>query len=96
MTTDPPQRATADPPNPHVLNSPKADRLGLWLFAFYTSLYLGFVLINAFAPTTMEINVVLGLNLAIVYGFGLIIAAVILALIYGLMRKDDDGGNRDE
>ncbi|MEM6688835.1 MAG: DUF485 domain-containing protein [Planctomycetota bacterium] len=67
---------------------PPTDRLGLWLFAFYTALYLGFVLINAFAPNRMEAIVFAGLNLAIVYGFGLILAAIVLALVYGLLRRD--------
>ena len=34
-------------------------------------LYAGFVLINAFAADQMETVVLQGLNLAIVYGFGL-------------------------
>lgn len=62
---------------------PAASRLGLALFTAYTLLYLGFVLINAFAADTMETVVFAGLNLAIVYGFGLIIAAILFAFIYG-------------
>ncbi|MFG0256209.1 MAG: DUF485 domain-containing protein, partial [Rhodopirellula sp. JB053] len=53
----------------------KASRLGLTLFIVYTLVYLGFVLLNAFAADTMDTVVVAGLNLAIVYGFGLIIVA---------------------
>ena len=55
-------------------------RLGLWLFAAYLVLYLGFVFLSAFAAETMEKPVVAGLNLAIVYGFGLIISALVMAL----------------
>lgn len=64
-------------------------RLGLVLFVIYLLLYAGFVLLNAFSADTMEIIVLAGLNLAIVYGFGLIIAAVFLALIYGVICKSE-------
>jgi uncharacterized membrane protein (DUF485 family) len=68
-------------------------RLGLWLFAIYLVLYLGFVLLSAFAAGTMERPVVAGLNLAIVYGFGLIIGALVLALIYGWLCKAEPRGD---
>ena len=77
-------------------DSPSAERryntrLGLTLFAIYLLFYLGFVLINAFAADLMEVVVVAGLNLAIVYGFGLIVSAFALALVYGAMcRKEPD------
>lgn len=58
-------------------------RLGMTLFVVYLVLYLGFVLINAFATQWMEVTTLGGLNLALVYGFGLILAALLLALIYG-------------
>lgn len=64
-------------------------RLGLILFAFYSMLYLGFVLISALATDLMEITVIAGLNLAIVYGFGLIFAALVLAFAYGLLCKSE-------
>ncbi len=68
---------------------PAASRLGLSLFTVYTLIYLGFVLLNAFAADTMEIVVVAGLNLAIVYGFGLIIVAIVMAFIYGFALRGD-------
>lgn len=64
-------------------------RLGLVMFAIYLLLYGGFVLLNAFSPTTME-NTYAGVNLAIWYGFALIVGAVIMAMIYGLICKDED------
>ena len=66
-------------------------RLGLKLFMVYLALYLGFVLISAFAPEVMERTPIAGINLAILYGFGLIIGALALSLIYGFMCNDDDG-----
>ena len=58
-------------------------RLGLALFAVYLALYGRFVYLNAFRPETMESTPAAGLNLAILYGFALIIAAIVLALMYG-------------
>ena len=65
-------------------------RLGLKLFMVYLALYSGFVLISAFAPEVMERTPIAGINLAILYGFGLIIGALALSLIYGFMCNDDD------
>lgn len=58
-------------------------RLGLQLFGVYLLLYCGFVLLAAFAPAAMEMTPLFGVNLAIWYGFGLIVAALALALVYG-------------
>ncbi|MGB0596990.1 MAG: DUF485 domain-containing protein [Rubripirellula sp.] len=71
------------PPNARQFNS----RLGLILFAIYLVLYLGFVFINAFAADWMEKIVLAGLNLAIVYGFALIVIALLLAGVYGLLCR---------
>jgi uncharacterized membrane protein (DUF485 family) len=62
-------------------------RLGLWLFVLYLLLYSGFVGLNAFAPQWMETTPVAGINLAILYGMGLIIAALVLALVYGWLCR---------
>ena len=58
-------------------------RVGFVFFIVYAVLYGGFVLLNAFSPQTMEITPLAGVNLAILYGFGLIIVALFLALVYG-------------
>ncbi len=65
-------------------------RLGVWMFLFYAIIYAGFVAINLVKPTLMELEIVLGLNLAVVYGFGLIIFALLLAVVYSGMcsRKE--------
>ena len=59
------------------------SRIGLALFALYLILYAGFVLLAAFAPKSLEATALAGVNLAVWYGFGLIAAAFVLALIYG-------------
>ena len=63
------------------------SRYGLALFSVYLLLYGGFVLLNAFAPEQMERTPISGVNLAILYGFGLIAAAFVLALIYGWLCR---------
>lgn len=65
-------------------------RLGLILFGVYLLLYGGFVFLNAFSPQTMEMTPLPGINLAILYGFGLIVAAIVLALLYGFLCKTTD------
>ncbi len=68
-------------------------RLGLWLFGAYLLIYGGFVALAAFSPETMEATPAAGVNLAIWYGFGLIAAAIVLALIYGwLCRPGSEDG----
>ncbi|MEM7810647.1 MAG: DUF485 domain-containing protein [Planctomycetota bacterium] len=55
---------------------------GRVLFGVYLALYSAFVLTNAFAPGVMERTPVAGLNVAVLSGFGLIVAAVLMALLY--------------
>ena len=71
------------------MNSHNA-RIGLVLFAVYLVLYGGFVFLNAFAADVMSTTPIAGVNLAILYGFGLIVAALALALVYGLLCKPTD------
>ena len=58
-------------------------RFGLLLFSIYLVFYAGFVGLSAFAPAVMEATPLFGVNLAILFGFGLIVAAFVLALAYG-------------
>lgn len=74
----------------------KNSRLGLSLFAFYLLLYGGFVFLNAFFPKTMEVMPLEGINLAILYGFGLIVVAFAMALLYGFLCKNSDETNGDK
>jgi uncharacterized membrane protein (DUF485 family) len=67
----------------------RASGIGLLLFAVYLLLYSGFVLLAAFSPESMETTPLAGVNLAIWYGFGLIVAALALALVYGWARRPD-------
>lgn len=57
-------------------------RLGLWMLLVYSVLYIVFIIINVVWPKSMGTIIVYGLNLAIVYGFALIIIAFLLAIAY--------------
>ncbi len=67
-------------------------RLGLVLFVLYCLLYGGFITMSLFAPAAMKSQPFGGVNLAILYGFALIVAALVLAVIYlalaGRAHKD--------
>lgn len=69
-------------------------RIGLRLFLVYLAFYGGFVLLAAFKPDAMEATPAAGVNLAIWYGFALIIAAFVLAMLYGwLCREPQNAGD---
>lgn len=66
-------------------------KLGIKMFFAYAILYVGFVAINALIPGKMETRVLFGLNLAVFYGFSLIIFAIISGLIYNMLcTKEED------
>lgn len=58
------------------------SRLGLWMLLFYSILYIAFIILNVGWPKSMGTIVVYGLNLAIIYGFALIVIAFLLAIVY--------------
>jgi uncharacterized membrane protein (DUF485 family) len=57
-------------------------KLGVRLFLVYALVYGLFVVINLVDPVLMETIVLFGINLAVTYGLGLILFAIILAIIY--------------
>lgn len=59
----------------------KKARLGVVMFVIYTVVYAGFILINVMDNKVMRVTVG-DLNVAIVYGFVLIILALVLAVVY--------------
>jgi uncharacterized membrane protein (DUF485 family) len=60
----------------------RSTRFGWGLFVVYAVLYGAFVLFNAFSPEMMEKTPLGGVNLAILFGLGIIAAAFLLALVY--------------
>jgi uncharacterized membrane protein (DUF485 family) len=67
-------------------------RMGLILFGLYVAFYGGFMALSAFWPEVMSRPSLGGANLAIVYGFALIVAALVLALIYMQVCRKSQGG----
>jgi uncharacterized membrane protein (DUF485 family) len=63
-------------------------RVGVVLFFVYVAFYGGFMALSAFRPELMSKPFAGGANLAVGYGFALIVAALVLALLYmRLCRK---------
>ncbi|MBY0587057.1 DUF485 domain-containing protein [bacterium] len=62
-------------------------RIGQKLFLLYAAAYGGFIFINAFYPSAMEQTPFAGINLAILYGMGLVIGAWIVSLVYGWLCR---------
>ncbi|HEY7516569.1 MAG TPA: DUF485 domain-containing protein [Vicinamibacteria bacterium] len=65
-----------------------AARRGLVLFVSYLVLYAGFVGLTVFAPTWLMARIG-GVNLAVLYGFLLIVAAPVLAVVYVRLRRHE-------
>ncbi|MEW4488449.1 DUF485 domain-containing protein [Thalassoglobus sp. JC818] len=72
------------------------SRIGLILFWIYLIFYVIFVLLNAYRPEAMRATPIEGINLAVLYGFALILSAFLLAILYGLLcrsepQKEEEG-----
>ncbi|MBN2395218.1 MAG: DUF485 domain-containing protein [Candidatus Atribacteria bacterium] len=70
-------------------------RIGMYMILLYALVYFGFIVINISNPFLMERIIFGGLNLALVYGIGLIIFALILALIYNSMCSKKEAEFKD-
>ncbi len=62
-------------------------RYGIILFIIYVVLYAVFVALAAFRADLMGSAPFGGVNLAVLYGMGLIVAAFVLAVIYMLLCR---------
>lgn len=71
-----------------------ASRLGLFLFWIYVALYGGFMALVLVRPDLLSRRPFGGVNLAILYGMGLIVAAFVLAVAYMLLRAGGGQGPR--
>ncbi len=72
-------------------------RLGVILFFVYLFVYAGFVFIGVFYPGLMGVSALAGLNLAFVYGMGLIVLAIVMGLVYNYFcTKHEDKMNKEE
>lgn len=57
-------------------------RLGMLLFVIYLATYLSYMAVNALWPSLMDKVPFAGLNLAVLWGMGLIFLALVLSLVY--------------
>jgi uncharacterized membrane protein (DUF485 family) len=73
---------------PARVGLPYNAKLGLVLCAIYTALYANFVIVSAFRVEWMGVlwN---GVPASVWAGFGLILAAVLLAILYGVLARDE-------
>ena len=99
MSASPEKPAPAVSHDDHPEVSAANARAGLGLFFIYLALYAGFMGLAAFAPRAMGQPVLAGVNLAITYGIGLIVGALVVAAIYMWIcgrnaRLADRGGPR--
>ncbi len=77
--------------------SKKKASLGIRLFFVYLLLYSGFTFIGIFEPELMGKRIAFGLNLAIFYGFSLIIVAIVMGWIYHMICSSyEDKMNKEE
>ncbi|RZK73073.1 MAG: DUF485 domain-containing protein [Pedobacter sp.] len=74
------------------------SKLGVRLFFVYLICYAGFVALGVFNYELLSTTVFSGLNLAIVYGIGLIVFAVIMGVVYNYYctKYEDDAEKEDE
>ena len=69
-------------PDHHPETVSRNARVGMTLFILYVFFYVGFMVLTAFYPEKMKEPAAMGVNLAIVYGMGLIFLAFVLAILY--------------
>jgi uncharacterized membrane protein (DUF485 family) len=75
----------------------RKSKLGIKLFFIYALIYAGFVFIGVTHPGWMGLKVIFGLNLAIIYGFSLIIIAIVMGFFYHLAcSKLENQLNKEE
>jgi uncharacterized membrane protein (DUF485 family) len=72
------------------------QRAGLKLFALYCVAYGTFIGVNVVSPQFMPVPILAGVNLAIIFGLGLILLAFVLSLVYlGIAKSGRDVGDQE-
>jgi uncharacterized membrane protein (DUF485 family) len=66
--------------------------LGILLCSVYALVYAVFVFISVYDVTLMDTLMPFGLNLAVFYGFGIIVFALLLALVYSRACSRSEAG----
>ncbi len=62
--------------------------LGVVLLAIYVVVYAGYIVVCGFNHSLAASSAPGGVNVAVAYGFGLIVFALVLAIIYLMKVKD--------
>ncbi|MBN1249888.1 MAG: DUF485 domain-containing protein [Anaerolineae bacterium] len=70
--------------------------IGVRMTILYSIVYGGFVALSVFQPTWMGARAPLGLNLAVAYGLGLIITAIVFAIVYNYLCRVPASGAAGE
>ncbi len=70
----------------------RKSAIGIQMTILYSIVYAGFVALSVFQPTWMGARAVLGLNVAVAYGLGLIVIAVLFALVYNYLCRVPPAG----
>jgi len=65
----------------------RKSNIGVMMTVLYSIVYGGFVFLSVFYPSLMSLRTFFGMNLAITYGLGLIVTAIIFAIIYNQMVR---------
>jgi uncharacterized membrane protein (DUF485 family) len=77
-------------------DAPSTGRAGgalrFWLFGLYLAGYLAFVILTAFDRALMASTPFGGANVAVISGFGLIVGAIALALLYWWLCRTPEPG----
>ncbi len=66
-------------------------RLGLVLFAMYCLLYAGFIALAVGNRAALAAPAIWGINLAVIYGMGLIGFALFMSVVYLLVARTEPG-----
>jgi len=78
-----------DDPSRERRSATPVSRLGLGLFFVYVALYGGFIGLVLTGSELLTWRPAGGVNLAVAYGLGLIVAACVLALVYMACRRGE-------
>ncbi len=89
----------------NILSEPEVDnasekkaKLGIKFFFLYLFFYAGFVAIGVLNYELLAAEVFRGINLAVFYGIGLIVFAVLLGMVYNFLcsRYEDKMNVRED
>lgn len=90
--------------HPKVITEPEVDHasekkaaLGIKFFFVYFFFYAGFVVIGVLNYELLAVEIFRGINMAVFYGIGLIVFAVLLGILYNfLCTRYEDNMNKKE